>query len=101
MRVMLKISLPPGPFNTLAREGTVGQKIGMIVEETRPESIYFTGNRYGRGAIAVYDVQDGSDIPRVSEPWFLTFNAEIEYSVAITPQELGKAGLDTLVKKWA
>jgi hypothetical protein len=101
MRVMLTISLPAGPFNTLAREGTVGQKIGMIIEETRPESLYFTGNRYGRGAIAVYDIQDGSDIPRVAEPWFLTFNAEIEYGPAITPQELGKAGLDQIVKKWS
>jgi len=101
MRVMLKISLPPGPFNTLAREGTVGQKIGMILEETKPESLYFTGNRYGRGAIAVYDVRDSSDIPRVAEPWFLTFNAEVEYGPAITPEELGKAGLEEIVKKWA
>jgi hypothetical protein len=100
MRVMLTISLPPEPFNTLAREGTVGQKIGTILQETKPESIYFTGNRYGRGAIAVYDVQDGSDVPGVAEPWFLTFNAEIEYGPAMTPEELGKSGLEEIVKKW-
>jgi hypothetical protein len=45
MRMMLKISIPVESFNKLAREGTVGQKIGMILEETKPESIYFTGNR--------------------------------------------------------
>jgi hypothetical protein len=56
MRMMLKISLPVESFNQLAREGTVGQRIGMILEETKPESTYFTGNRYGRGAIAVFDL---------------------------------------------
>jgi hypothetical protein len=101
MRVMFKISLPPGPFNALAREGTVGQKIGTILEETKPESFYFTGNRYGRGAIAVFDLQDGSDLPGVVEPWFLTFNAEVEYGPAMTLEELGKAGLEEIVKKWS
>ena len=100
MRMMLKISIPVETFNELAREGTVGQKIGMILEETKPESIYFTGNRYGRGAIAVFDLQDSSELPRVAEPWFLIFNAEIEYGPAITPEELMKAGLEEIITKW-
>jgi hypothetical protein len=101
MRMMFKISLPVETFNQLALEGTVGQKIGMILEETKPESIYFTGNRYGRGAIAVFELQDGSEIPSVAEPWFLIFNAEIEYGPAITPEELMKAGLEEIVSKWS
>ena len=101
MRMMFNISIPAESFNRLAREGTVGQKIGMILEETKPESIYFTGNRYGRGAVAVFDVRDSSDIPRIAEPWFLTFNAQIEYGPAITPEDLMKAGLEEIVKKWA
>jgi hypothetical protein len=101
MRTIFKISLPPEPFNTLAREGVVGQKIGRILEETKPETIYFTGNRYGSGALAVYDIQNGSDFPAVAEPWFLTFNAEIEYDTAITPDELMEADLDEVIKKWA
>lgn len=101
MRMLYKISFPPEQFNALAREGVVGQKIMRIVEETKPESIYFTGNKYGRGAVAVYDIKNNADLPAVAEPWFLTFNAEIEYGPAITPQELGKAGLDEITKKWA
>lgn len=101
MRVMFRISIPLEPFNTLAREGVAGQKIGRIVEETKPESIYFTGNKYGRGVVAVYDIQDGSGFPAVAEPWFLTFNAEIEYDAAITPDELREADIDEIVKKWA
>jgi hypothetical protein len=101
MRIMYKISLPAERFNELSREGVVGEKIMRIIEETKPESIYFTGNKYGRGAVAVYDLKDNSNLPAAAEPWFLTFNAEIEYGPAITPQELGEAGLDEITKKWA
>ncbi len=100
MRMLYKISFPPEQFNALAREGVVGQKIMRIIEETKPESIYFTGNKYGRGAVAVYDIKSNADLPAAAEPWFLTFKAEIEYGPAITPQELGEAGLDEITKKW-
>ena len=101
MRLLFKITFPVEPFNALARSGAVGQKIGAILEATKPESIYFTGNYAGRGAIAVYNADDGSQIPALAEPWFLALNAQIEYSVAITPDELGRSNLDELVKKWA
>ena len=101
MRILFKISIPPEPFNTLARDGGVGPKMGAILEATKPESIYFTGNDFGRGAVAVYDLEDGSQVPAVAEPWFLTLNAKIEYSVAITPEELMRSGLDELIQRWA
>ncbi len=101
MKILFTVTIPIEPFNTLARAGTVGQKIGAILEATKPESIYFTGNGSGRGVVAVYDVADGSQVPAIGEPWMLTFNAQIEYSVAISPEEMGRAGLDELTKKWA
>lgn len=78
----------------------MGRKIGAILEATRPESIYFTGNDSGRGAIAVYHAEDGSQIPALGEPWLLALNAQIDYSVAITPEELVRSGLDDLVRTW-
>jgi hypothetical protein len=75
MRLLFKITFPVETFNALARAGVVGQKIGAILEATKPESIYFTGNNSGRGAIAVYEIEDSSRGPAVAEPWFLTLNA--------------------------
>jgi len=37
----------------------------------------------------------------LAEPWFLTFNAHVEFRVAMTPEDLGRANLDALGKKWA
>ena len=92
---------PVERFNELARQGTAGQKLAAILEATKPESIYFTGNQSGRGAVAVYDLADGSQVPAVGEPWFLTFDAHIEYSLAISGEEMQKANLDDVIKRWA
>jgi hypothetical protein len=100
MRILFTITIPVEPFNTLARSGVIEEKFGAILEATKPESIYFTGNGSGRGAIVVYNAEDGSQIPALAEPWFLTLNAHIEYSIAIAPDELMKSGLGELVKKW-
>jgi hypothetical protein len=42
-----------------------------------------------------------SDIPGLAEPWFLTFHAEVELRIAMTPEDLARASLDALGKKWA
>jgi len=47
------------------------------------------------------NVNDPSDVPVLAEPWFLTFNAEVEFRIAITPEDLSRANLDALGKKWA
>ena len=46
------------------------------------------------------DVADPSRVPSLAEPFFLTFNASVEFRVVMTPEELGRAGLDELAKKY-
>jgi len=46
-------------------------------------------------------VEDPSKVPAFSEPWFLTFNADCEFHVVMTPADLAKASLDALGKKWS
>ena len=46
------------------------------------------------------NVADSSKIPSLAEPWFLSFNADVEFHAAMNPEDLGKAGLDTIGKKW-
>ena len=46
------------------------------------------------------DVADASKIPSLAEPFFLSFNADVEFHMTMTPEDLGKAGLDSIGKKW-
>jgi hypothetical protein len=101
MHVLTFIQIPNEPFNTLTRHGDIGDRLGRVVEETKPEAIYFTEMNGHRGAVAVYQLEHDSDVPRISEPWFLTFEADCQFRIAMTPQDLRKAGLDALGKKWA
>ena len=101
MRFIFKFSLPPEKFNQAVLDGTAGEKIAAILEETKPETAYFFPNSGRRGGLFVVDLADTSEIPRIAEPWLLNFDATIEFIPVMTPEDLRKAGLDALGKKWA
>ncbi len=100
MRYLAHINFPHEPFNSYVRDGSAGQKIGRILEETKPESIYFTEEDGTRGATAVYNIDSASDIPSIAEPWFLTFEADCRFRIAMSPEDLQNSGLDELGQKW-
>ena len=100
MRMLMHVQLPLEPFNTAVRNGTVGEKMKRILEAIQPEAVYFTEQDGRRGATLVVNVKDPADVPRLAEPWFLLFNAEVEFRIAMTPEDLARADLDSLGKKW-
>ena len=100
MRMMIDSNLPLEPFNTLVRNGTAGQKIQQILEDIKPEAVYFSERNGQRGGILIVDVADPSKVPPIAEPFFLTFNASVEFHIVMAPEELAQAGLDELGKKW-
>lgn len=101
MRMLLHVRIPHEKFNAAVRDGSAGSKINRILEETKPEAVYFTEYHGQRGAVMVVDVTDASKIPFYAEPWFLTFDADVELHAMMTPDDLKRAGLDALGKKWA
>lgn len=101
MRMLLHARIPHKEFNAAVRDGTVGQKLKRILEEAKPEAVYFTEYNGQRGAIVIIEVDDPSKVPALAEPWFLTFNADVEFHIVMTPDDLGRAGLDALGKKWS
>ena len=100
MRHLVYITIPHEPFNSYVRDGSVGQKIGRIMEETKPEAAYFSAVAGQRGGVMVYDLEKASDIPSIAEPWFLTFEADCDFQPCMSPEDLANAGLDALGEKW-
>lgn len=100
MRFLLHISLPVEKFNQAVRDGTAGEKMRQILEEMKPEAAYFCAKDGKRGGFLVVDVSDPSEMPRLAEPWFLLFDASVEFLPAMVPQDLQRAGLDKLGKQW-
>jgi len=85
----------------MVRDGSAGTTIKKILEDLKPEAVYFLESNGQRGSIMIADLKDSSEVPRYAEPFFLAFAAKVEFHVAMTPDELGRAGLDALGKKWA
>jgi len=101
MKMLVKVTCPIEPFNTLVRNGTAGEILGRVVDDIKPESIYFTEIDGHRGAVMVVDVPEASDIPSIAEPWFLNFEAICEFRIAMTPDDLMKSDLNKLAEKWS
>jgi hypothetical protein len=100
MRFIVHISLPVEKFNKAVYDGTIGEKMGKILEDTKPEAVYFTAKDGKRGGYLIVDMSDPSEMPKIAEPWFLLFDADVEFLPVMSPQDLQRSGLDQLAKKW-
>lgn len=101
MRMLMHVHFPIEPFNSAVRDGSAGPKMQRILEAIQPEAAYFSEQGGRRGGTLVVNLKDASEIPRMAEPWFLTFNAEVEFRPAMTVEDLTRADLGALGKKWA
>jgi hypothetical protein len=98
--MLLDVTFPHEPFNSLVRKGAAGKKIADVLDAIEPEAVYFTDQDGQRGAVMIVDLADPSKIPALAEPLFLTFNADAKLRIAMTPDDLKKSGLDSIGKKW-
>jgi len=101
MRMMMLVQIPLEPFNTAVRDGSAAAKMQKIMGEIKPEHAWFSERDGKRGGILIVNMDSPSDVPRLAEPWFLTFNASVEFRVAMTVEDLGRANLEALGKQWS
>jgi hypothetical protein len=92
MRFLVKAKWPVEKANHLARHGELGQTVQSIVKDSNPEATYFYTDDGQRTALMVIDLQDASELPRIAEPWFLAFNASVEFIPTMILEDLERAG---------
>jgi hypothetical protein len=100
MRMIMLVQFPIEPFNTLVKNGSMGAKMKQLLDATKPEHVWFSERNGKRGGIMIVNLDSPSDVPRLAEPWFLALNAEVEFRIAMTPEDLGRSGLDSIGKTW-
>ena len=102
MRFLLKVNIPVDTGNAAAKAGKLGETIQSILADLKPEAVYFTDDSGQRTAYIFLEMQDASQIPAIAEPWFLAFNAGIEFHPVMVPEDLAKAGpaIERVVKKY-
>jgi hypothetical protein len=104
MRILLKVSVPIEAGNKSIKDGSLPKKIQSILADLKPEAAYFGVNEKGeRTGYIVVDLADPSKMPGAAEPFFLAFNATVEFYPVMTGEDLTKAGPDigAAVEKYA
>ncbi len=100
MRILMIVQLPNEPANTLIRDGRMGAVLGRVLEEVKPEAIYFSEREGLRTIFLVARTDDDSGYPALAEPWWLAFDARVEAHVCMLPADLEGAGLDAIGARW-
>src|SRR5580704_18111454 len=100
---MLKVSLPGPEGNAAIADGSLGTTIGSILDDLKPEAVYFAEENGQRTAFVFINMENSSQIPAVAEPWFLAFNAKVEMHPAMNLEDLKNAApsMANAAKKYA
>jgi len=100
MRMLMTVTIPHHIFNAAVKDGTAGAKLGKILDAIKPEAAYFTDHHGHRSAFLVVNLPDATKIPSLAEPWFLTFEADVQMHVCMTPDDLKRSGIDGMGQQW-
>ena len=92
MRFLIKAKMDTETGNKLAKSGKLGEVLGSIVAELKPEAAYFIAEDGKRTALIFMDMADVSELPSVAEPLFQALNAEVSAVPAMVAEDLQKAG---------
>lgn len=89
--------------NALAKKGALASTVQSILEDIKPEAVYFVANEGQRSAIMIVNLDDASQMPAVAEPWFLAVKARLNFQLAMQPEDLAKAApsIEKAAKKYA
>jgi hypothetical protein len=102
MKYIMKIRMSIDKGNEAIKDPQFGHKMNGLLAEIKAEAAYFTTICGQRGAYIIVNLNDASEIPSITEPFFLWLNAEIDFLPVMRPEDLAKAGpsLVAAVQKW-
>lgn len=92
MRFLVRISIPVGAGNAKVRDGSLGPTLQKILQQQKPEAVYFLDIDGVRTVYLIVNVENAPDITTIVEPWFLAFDARVELRTVLTMDDLAKTG---------
>ena len=92
MRMLLKASIPTEAGNAGIRNGSMMEKMGSILEDAKPEAVYFFIENGRRTCLIIFDMNEQTQLPAVVEPWFLSMGADITVVPVMNGEDFEKVG---------
>ena len=102
MKYILKVKKSLEKGHEAIRDPQSGHKMHELLTQIKAETAYFTTICGHRGAYIVLNINDASEIPAISEPFFLWLGADVDYVPVMSPEDLAKGGpgIGAAVQKW-
>ena len=91
MRFIARVTLPVQAGNQFCRDKEMNRKMETILSEVRPETVYFGVENGQRTLFCVVNVEQSHDLPRVSEPFWLGLQANVDFIPVMNQEEFKKA----------
>ena len=95
MRMMMKVQLDTEAGSRAIADGSMPQLMQETLGRLQPEAAYFGPENGIRTAFLVFDLQDPSELPPITEPLFRTLKANIQMFPVMDREDLQK-GLSQL-----
>jgi hypothetical protein len=90
MRMMMKVQLDTEAGSRAIADGSMPQLMQETLGRLQPEAAYFGPENGIRTAFIVFDLQDPSELPTLTEPLFSTLKANIQMFPVMDREDLQK-----------
>jgi hypothetical protein len=90
MRMMMKVQMDTEAGSRAIADGTLPQLMQETLGRLQPEAAYFGPENGIRTAFIVFDLQDPSELPSITEPLFSTMKANIQMFPVMDREDLQK-----------
>ena len=95
MRMMMKAKMDTAAANKAIQAGRMPTVMRSLMEQLKPEAAYFGPDGGHRTAFIIFQMDDPSQLPSISEPLFSEFNATVEVFPVMDREDLER-GLSAL-----
>jgi hypothetical protein len=95
VRMLLKAQMDVEKANQAISEGKLQEALQSTLADLKPEAAYFAPLDGKRTALIFFDLEDPSDLPRISEPFFQVGNANVQIMPVMNAEDL-QAGLQRI-----
>ena len=90
MRMMMKVQMDTEAGSRAIADGSMPQIMQETLGRLQPEAAYFGPENGIRTAFIVFDLQDPSELPSISEPLFSAVKANIQMFPVMDREDLQK-----------
>jgi hypothetical protein len=90
MRMMMKVQMDTEAASRAVADGALPQLMQQMMDRLKPESAYFGPEDGVRTAFIVFDLEDPSQLPSISEPFFSKLKANVRMFPVMNREDLQK-----------